>query len=328
MIFSRTPHPACPFIAGPKIEDPLLFVGRRDELRLLADRMSGSQPVSVNVVGERRIGKSSLLWQFYQTWEQRVDAPARFAVFHAHLQKEDPPSEDAFFRLLAKLLLARPALRQDSQLAAALAVSPFTCQDFAAALDLLAGRGLLPVFCLDEFEMLLKRKEQFGDYFLDHLRGLMDASRLMFIVASCKPVHVYVKEQKLTSNAFNNAYLLRLGEFSEEEADELLLLPSPLAPALDPEERKLARKLGGRHPYQLQLAGQALFEARRAGKDTAWAKRQFTEQSERLKQESVWTRPLPVKAIARGVVEDAEKWKKAAAVLAAALGWLLKLIKP
>lgn len=322
------PRTSCPFIAGPKIEDPLLFVGRRDELCSLADRMSGSQPVSVNVVGERRIGKSSLLWQFCRTWEQRAAAPARFAVFHACLQLEDPPSEDAFFRLLTKLLLTRPALRQDSEVQAAFSVSPLTCQDFAAGLDLLAGRGLLPVFCLDEFEMLLKRKEQFGDCFLDHLRGLMEGSRLMFIVASCKPVHVHVKEQKLTSNAFNNAYLLRLGEFSDDEADELLLLPDPAAPALDPEERRLARKWGGRHPYRLQLAGQALFEARRAGKDAAWAKRQFAEQSEQLKKESVWTRPLPVKAIARGAVEDAEKWKKAAAVLAAALGWLLKLIKP
>ncbi|WP_417909080.1 ATP-binding protein [Candidatus Electronema sp. PJ] len=321
MIFTRTPRSpgslACPFIAGPKIIDPLLFVGRKDELRTLAARMSGVQPVSVNVVGERRIGKSSLLWQFYRTWEQRVDVPARFAVFYADFQEADPPTEDAFFQLLAKLLLARPDLPQDSQLAAALTVSPFTCQDFTAALALLAGRGLLPVFCLDEFEMLLKRKEQFGDRFLDHLRGLMDTSRLMFIVASRKPVVVYVKEQKLTSNAFNNAYLLRLGEFRDEEADELLLLPSPLAPALELEERALARKWGGRHPYLLQLAGRVLFEAKRDGKNHAWVKKEFAAQSEQLKKESLWNRPLSIKAIAQGyrsalgiMADDAERCRK------------------
>ncbi len=215
-----TSRPACPFVAGPKIDDPRCFVGRREELKFLAARMSGSQPVSVNVTGERRIGKSSLLCQFWRTWEQRVDAPARFAVFYADLQEADPASEDAFFQLLAKTLLTRPALHRDSDINAALSKFPFTRQDFSAALDLLARRSLLPVFCLDEFEMLLKRKEQFGDPFFDHLRGLMNANRLMFIFASREPVDVYAKEQQLTSGFFNLGHLRLLPSLIAEAYHE------------------------------------------------------------------------------------------------------------
>ena len=192
-----------------------------------------------------------------------MDAPARFAVFYTDLQEADPASEDAFFQLLAKLLLTRPALHRDIDINAALSKSPFTRQDFAAALDLLAGRSLLPVFCLDEFEMLLKRKEQFGDPFFDHLRGLMNANWLMFIFASREPVDVYAKEQQLTSGFFNLGHL-----------------------------RRLARKWGGRHPCLLQLAGQVLFEAKRDGKKPAWAKKAFVAQSKRLRKESVLNRPL------------------------------------
>ena len=288
---------SCPFVAGPKIKELNRFAGRREELKFLADRMSGSQPVSVNVVGERRIGKSSLLYHFWQTWAQRVAASARFAVFYTDLQQDDPASEDAFFQLLAKLLLTRSTLCQDSQVQAALSATPFTRQDFAAALEHLAGRSLLPVFCLDEFEMLLKRPEQFGDPFFDHLRGLMNANRLMFIFASREPVDVYAKEQKLTSGFFNLGQLLPLDKFSEAEADELVNLPDRNNPALNAKEQRLARKWGGRHPYLLQLAGQCLFEARQAGKDAAWAKRQFTAQRERLKKDGVLTKPRSFKAL-------------------------------
>ena len=64
-----------PFMAGPKITDPRLFVGRNEELHTIASRLTGEQPVSVNIVGRRRIGKSSLLYHFFQTYEQRVPEP-------------------------------------------------------------------------------------------------------------------------------------------------------------------------------------------------------------------------------------------------------------
>lgn len=68
--------PACPFIAGSMITNPRLFVGRKDELHSITTLMTGAQPTSINLIGQRRIGKSSLLYHFFQTWEQRVqDAP-------------------------------------------------------------------------------------------------------------------------------------------------------------------------------------------------------------------------------------------------------------
>ncbi len=53
--------PSNPFVAAGMIEDPKLFVGRKDELQAIASQMSGVQPTSINLIGEKRIGKSSLL---------------------------------------------------------------------------------------------------------------------------------------------------------------------------------------------------------------------------------------------------------------------------
>ncbi|MCP4347321.1 MAG: ATP-binding protein [Desulfobacterales bacterium] len=53
---------ANPFIIGPPITDPRFFVGRKQELQAVINCMDGVQPTSVNIVGETRIGKTSLLY--------------------------------------------------------------------------------------------------------------------------------------------------------------------------------------------------------------------------------------------------------------------------
>ncbi len=275
----------CPFVAGPMITDSRCFVGRKDELRTLAGKMCGRQPVSVNVVGERRIGKSSLLYYFSQTWEQRVEDPARFVVVYLDLQGDDPQTEGAFYQALAKTLGQRPTVNQTEALRLSLNQLPDNHKEFAAVLEQFAAHELLPIFCLDEFEMLLKYPEQFSDSFFDRLRGFMNANFLMFILSSRKPVDVCAGEHQLTSAFFNLGHVLRLAELTEKAADELVNFQLPgshILPALNSRERQLARKWGGRHPYLLQLAAGELFDARQDGKNTAWAKKRFEEQSCRL----------------------------------------------
>lgn len=53
-----------PFTCRGRIEDPNLFWGRSEEIRDIKTRLATMQNVSV--VGERRIGKSSLLYYFFK----------------------------------------------------------------------------------------------------------------------------------------------------------------------------------------------------------------------------------------------------------------------
>jgi len=319
MIFSRTPSsagsPACPFITGPKIEDPRCFVGREEELHLLAARMSGKQPVSVNVAGGRLSGKSSLLWYFTKEWARYVPDPARFVVVYINLQQVKPATEAEFYQALAQALRKLPAIEQRMPLRTALVKFSGGSREFAEMLDALAGQGLLPVFCLDEFEKLFDHVEALSKDFYDRLRGLMSTSRLMLIITSRKPLEVCGAEQQLNSAFFNMAQLCELKDFSEEEAEELLLLPSRLAPALDAEERRLARKWGSRQPHLLQLAALCLFDAQQGGKDAAWAKKRFEAQRSQVKPDSVWTRPLGLvlrscRTLLNPLAEDSEKCRK------------------
>ena len=59
-----------PFTIGPMIQNPAEFVGRTAELQFLLTRLRSLQ--SCSVVGERRIGKSSLLYHLHQTGAARL----------------------------------------------------------------------------------------------------------------------------------------------------------------------------------------------------------------------------------------------------------------
>jgi hypothetical protein len=92
----------CPFFATGYIQSPELFVGRNYELTFIARRMTGRQPTSVNVYGPRRIGKSSLLYHFCHTWENRIEPEERqkFAVVYVSMAQVS--TEPEFYQELAK----------------------------------------------------------------------------------------------------------------------------------------------------------------------------------------------------------------------------------
>jgi len=107
--------PPCPFVAGAKITDPRLFVGRREELQVLRDRMTGAQPTSLNLYGEWRMGKSSLLYHFFQTWPQRgVSDPSLYVVVYLSLQDARTGTEEDFYRAVAAGLTERPGVQANA----------------------------------------------------------------------------------------------------------------------------------------------------------------------------------------------------------------------
>ena len=70
---SETPNP---FMNRGVITDPNDFFGREEQVNEIFTRLQGMQ--SSSIVGERRIGKSSLLYYLTQTGPQRLGDAYRF----------------------------------------------------------------------------------------------------------------------------------------------------------------------------------------------------------------------------------------------------------
>lgn len=294
------PPPACPFVAGSALQNSQSFVGRQEALDSITSRAAGAQPTSINVFGKRRIGKSSLLYRFCETYEQRMPRygrnPSEFVAIYLSLQDAQCNKEANFYQAVADKLLQRPSVQGNPDLTAPLSGGSLDRQSFAGAMYEWKARGVLPILCLDKIEELLARPGEFDNGFYDSLRSLMDGNALMLVITSEQRLDVYSRKRGLTSDFFNLGHLVHLLELTELEAGDLVRLPDPNDPALSPEKQDLALEWGGRHPYLLQLAGFWLWEARRQDRLVDWAKQEFDEQAQRFLKNGLrprrWWLPL------------------------------------
>ncbi|MCP4701183.1 MAG: ATP-binding protein [Gammaproteobacteria bacterium] len=270
----------CPFTLGLHFDDPACFVGRENELRFLSHRLGGVQPASVNIHGPRRCGKSWLLQQFYHTWQERVEGPARY--LSAYLDCKDEVADEAAFCQITIHALERAAAGQGLE-APVLTRGDWDADSLEAALRAWQNdTGLIPLLCLDDIDRLLtKGEEKISRDFQVRLRALSNHGCLLLIGASREPLSGY-PQQGRDSPLFNNAHSLALGDFDEDEAKALLRLPARLAnglrPDLSEEAQRLGLRWGGCNPWRLQAAAVALWEAENRGRAPTAAKNDFEQQ--------------------------------------------------
>ena len=354
MLLQRSTLPSafrsCPFVAGPMITCTELFVGRKEALHTMTNAMVGAQPTSLNIVGERRVGKSSLLYHFYLTWQQHVCDRDHYVVIFLSLQDARCQNRASFYQCIVQTLVQHPHVQRKKSLSATLqGISTIDHASFAQVLEVFKQHRILPVLCLDEFEVLFKYHSEFDDQFYDHLRSLVDRNVLMLIVTSHKSLDYYREGDSVTSTFFNNGQTYHLDVFTDAEADELLLLPAStvagVQPALRVDEQVLARQWAGQHPYLLQLAAHSLCLARLEGKALDKARERFTIEQRRLFEPAMpapvtvlptvarwllWSLPIRIGRLSRYAgnhFEDVKAWVMGIVVVVVLALLLLGLVK-
>ena len=215
-----SPSP-CPFSAPSMLKKPDCFVGRKDELKFIQSQMTGPQPTSVNIVGPHKIGKSSLLWRFYQKCRNhRQYASSRYAVIYLSFQDGECQTENTFYQAVAEELRKTPVIQAKRSLVTAFSASNWKGSTFSQAVKLCEAEKILPVLCIDKFEALFQEsyRKNFKEGFYDNLHSLINNSALMLVLASLETLDFYRTKYKLTSSFFNVGSVLLLEKFSEAEA--------------------------------------------------------------------------------------------------------------
>jgi hypothetical protein len=70
--------------------------------------------------------------------------------------------------------------------------------------------------------------------------------------------------------------------------------------ALSIQEQRLARQLGGHHPYLLQLAAGLLYEARQSGRNIGWVQAEFAKEARQVPK-SIFKVPSRVRILVIGI---------------------------
>ncbi|MBF0340111.1 MAG: ATP-binding protein [Magnetococcales bacterium] len=250
-----------PYVVGPMIRDPKYFFGRESELTFLYNRMTGPQLTSVNIYGPRRIGKSSLMYHFYQTWQNSVENRTKYIVAYIDLKAINCTSTMLFYQTIADGLrrAADTTVPSHTKIIKSLH-NVDNYQDFESALLDFEQSKICPILCIDEFEVLLKRIDQFDNNFFNNMRSLTNRSMIMLIITSIIPLGRLKFICKLTSEFFNGGNHINLGGFKEKEIGLFLR-----ASQFYKREKEEIRFLGKNHPFALALAATDTIETRTSG---------------------------------------------------------------
>ncbi|MBI2504900.1 MAG: DUF4384 domain-containing protein [Candidatus Latescibacteria bacterium] len=268
--------PRNPFLNRSMIRTLDQFYGRRRELQRAMARLGAQPPQSVSLVGERRMGKSSMLWHLSQpeVCATYLEAPQHYLFLSMDCQGQQHLDQGGFLRDFGQRL----------QLVAGDRLFVPETGDFPAVKRAVEDldRARLRLVCLfDEFETIT-HNPSFGPEFFGFLRSLANAHPVAFVTASRRDLESLCHSREISESPFFNIFSqIRLGPMPEAELRELIGAPSAAAGiSLEPHAAQLI-ELGGHLPFFAQIACAAAFDclAETGELDLDIVERQFMEEA-------------------------------------------------
>ncbi|RPI83817.1 MAG: hypothetical protein EHM41_14995 [Chloroflexi bacterium] len=258
-----------PFTFGNPIKDPARFYGRREDLRQIVNRLCSSAHESTSVVGERRIGKTSLLKYLDNpnVAAQLGLPPQEYCLVYIDFQGlTDITPERFWLRVLRKIERSiclpelLPEIREVYEMGA------FDLFDLEDLFEKIAEHGLTIVLMLDEFEYVTQNPN-FGSDFFGGLRALAIHQNLPLVTATRRELVDLCHSEELKGSPFFNIFAnIVLRPFSRGEVIDMIdgyLAETNLE--FSEREKELVIILGGGYPFFTQMAGSYLVEAKHKG---------------------------------------------------------------
>jgi serine/threonine-protein kinase len=234
-----------PFTYGGPIRQERDFFGRKQELLGVLEQVAKGG--SVNLVGERRVGKTSLLFHM-----MRPDVRAQYL----------PPTDQCIFCYIDTQVCAMSpeGFFKEVFIAAKLAVPELDIAPQEVELNEARVRAYLRaiqpyrlVLLVDEFECITQSPE-FPPRFFIFLRGLSTSYAVSLVVATCRRL-VDTCPIEVVSSPFPNIFgHVQLGGFAPAELDELLAVASANSHVPIASLRDQIVNLAGYFPYLVQMA--------------------------------------------------------------------------
>ena len=244
-----------PYLNRVAIKEPANFFGRSKEVSKIFSRLGASRPQSISVVGDRRIGKSSLLHYINdpEVRKKHLDRCDSYAFAFIDLQQKRRLTMLEFFKELFTQLAAQtneePLANLDS-----------TFDSVRALLEQFRREGRKLIVLFDEFDAITTN-EAFGLEFYSFLRSIANNYDVAYVTSSARDLQELCHTQLIADSPFFNIFTnVFLRAFNRSEALDLISKPSVDAGlALEGYSRRII-EIAGYFPYFLQIACSAYFD--------------------------------------------------------------------
>lgn len=247
--------PKNPYIHRSMLRNPEAFFGRRREAMRLAARIASDPPQSVAIIGDRRIGKSSLLYYISHpdVVKDYLDEPEQTLFLFLDFQEERRLTIEGFIesvlRHLQEATKERYSFRE--------APDYEGLQKVVAELN---NDGLRLILMLDEFDRVTRSSSFDADFFA-FLRSLAGHHNVAYITSTSRDLQQLCHTNEISDSPFFNIFsTIRLGPLTRTEALELVQVPSQNVGIPLEEYTELILDIGGFFPFFLQMACSAVFE--------------------------------------------------------------------
>jgi serine/threonine protein kinase len=245
-----------PYLNRAMIKRPAEFFGRTKEVRKIYSRLDAPDPQSISVVGDRRIGKSSLLNYIYHPKNRKQHMQNNDNAVFAYLDFQSDAAFDVpkFIDFLFNMFTLECKGTHD------FAGRARTLDELRAVVQELHDAGKRIVILMDEFESIT-RNPKFEKQFFSFLRSLGNNYKVAYVTSSSEDLQQMCYDKDIADSPFFNIFgKLPLRPFTREEAVELVTAPSkaegvPLEAYADE-----IIGLAGLFPLYLQIGCSTVFE--------------------------------------------------------------------
>ncbi len=229
-----------------------VFYGRENVLRDVCKDSHGS--LNISILGERHIGKTSLLNQVYE----ELSTIDRLVTLYGDAQAWQQCTEEDFFEGVFQSIceVLPPPNHNESNVSGYRVFREFIEHCFI-------NDGYRFVLIIDEFEAMVKNKN-LGAGFFSNLRSLGNGNdcRLSYLISSRKKLaDLHIKE-KHEPSPFHSLFARSqvLGLLSDTEADLLIQQPLQKSLGCSIKNPHAILQLTDRHPALIQLVMRAFWE--------------------------------------------------------------------
>lgn len=206
-----------PFFYRTAITQPDFFFGRETLLHKIFSRLTAPRPQSISLYGERRIGKSSLLWQIQSTkLRKQFNQDVEKQIFiYLDIQSMRSATVEHF---IERLFVAV----RDTFMGQIEFDLPYNYHGFTTLVKELTKAEIKIYILFDEFDIITLNKN-FTEEFYSWLRSLASHYPVAFITSSLSQLQNLCATKQISDSPFFNIFTaFQVSPFTRAEAENMI----------------------------------------------------------------------------------------------------------